>query len=239
MNTPTPAPWILTHAGAEHALTDVQHLLTRQCMPSIETIAHSLAQINRFTGHACRPYSVAEHSVLVCDIVAGMGLGPDAQLLALLHDAHECVVGDVSTPLKTALGARWLEVENLHAFALRHAFGLAGAHALHAAAIKQADLVALATERRDLLPWRAGSNLAWPALDTAGAQVQPLPEYRMQLDSLQRCTLPWQYHRSAFLRRFAELTGALAAQRAATVVVAHTPTSAAAATSTAPTSTAP
>ena len=205
----TPAPWILTHAGAEHALTDVQHLLTRQCMPSIETIAHSLAQINRFTGHACRPYSVAEHSVLVCDIVAGMGLGPDAQLLALLHDAHECIVGDVSTPVKQALGKPWLALENAQAFALRMACGLSDAHAAHAAAVRQADLVALATERRDLLAFDPAQNLPWPALDTPGAQVLPLPPHHTRLDSLTLCALSWRHHRAAFLHRFAALTALL------------------------------
>lgn len=211
MNTPTPTPWILTHAGTEHALTDVQHLLTRQAMPCMETIAHSLAQINRFTGHACRPYSVAEHSLLVADIVAGMGLGTDAQLLALMHDAHECIVGDVATPVKHALGKAWLELENAQAFALRVAYGLSEAHQQHAGAVKRADLVALATERRDVLAFDPARNLPWPALDTPGQQVLPMDRalHYARLDSLQRTTMKWQHHRDAFLRRFAELTGAL------------------------------
>lgn len=209
MNTPTPAPWILTHAGTEHALTDVQHLLTAQRAPRIETIAHSLAQINRFTGHTARPYSVAEHSVLVCRIVEGMGLGADAQLLALMHDAHECIVGDVATPIKQALGKSWLELENAQAFALRVAYGLSDAHQQHAAAVKAADLIALATERRDLLNFDPEQNLPWPVLDTPGAQVQPLPPHHTRLDSLTLCALSWRHHRAAFLHRHAELTAAL------------------------------
>lgn len=206
MNAPTPAPWILTHAGTEHALTDVQHLLTAQSAPSIETIAHSLAQINRFAGHTVRPYSVAEHSLLVCRIVEGMGLGADAQLLALMHDAHECIVGDVSTPVKQALGKAWIELENAQAFALRVAYGLSDACRRHAAAVKAADLIALATERRDLLGFDPGRNLPWPVLDTPGAQVQPLAAQHTRLDSLTLCALGWRHHRAAFLQRFSALT---------------------------------
>lgn len=196
--------WILTAHGTDQTLTDVLQLLLGKASPRIETIAHSLAQINRFTGHCSRPYSVAEHSVLVCDIVAGMGLGLDAQLLALLHDAHECVVGDVATPLKHTLGVAWPCVENLHAFGLRVAYDLVDAHAAHASAVKTADLMALAIERRDLLPFYADHNRPWPALDTPGAQVVPLPH--IDLTSPLRAAMTWHHHRVAFLRRFEALS---------------------------------
>lgn len=71
--------------------------------PRIEAIAHSLAQINRF-GHASRPYSVAEHSLLVCEIVKSMGLDCHAQRAALMHDAHEAFTGDVATPHQSRAG---------------------------------------------------------------------------------------------------------------------------------------
>ena len=35
---------------------------------TVWAIAWSLGQIVRFNGHALRPYSVAEHSLLVCEI---------------------------------------------------------------------------------------------------------------------------------------------------------------------------
>ena len=44
-------------------------------------IAWSLAQTNRFSGRCIRPYSVAEHSLLVCEILErDMGLNVHAQL---------------------------------------------------------------------------------------------------------------------------------------------------------------
>lgn len=61
-------------------------------------IAHALACINRYQGHAPIPYSVAQHSVLACR------LAPKGhELAALLHDAHEAYVGDVPRPMKSVL----------------------------------------------------------------------------------------------------------------------------------------
>jgi hypothetical protein len=54
------------------------------------TVAWSLSQINRFNGHCIRPYSVAEHSLLVCEIAEReLGANVFCQLGALMHDAHE------------------------------------------------------------------------------------------------------------------------------------------------------
>ena len=86
-------------------------------------IAHSLAQINRFTGHASRPYSVAEHSLLVCDIAERyFGLDVHGQLAALLHDAHEAYTTDLSTPAKAEVGGGWRTFEAASATWLRCAF---------------------------------------------------------------------------------------------------------------------
>ena len=72
--------WMLTSQGQVVHLDNPLH---NPGALSIRAIAHSLACINRFTGHALRPYSVAEHSLLVCDIVdQQMHLGVHAQLAA-------------------------------------------------------------------------------------------------------------------------------------------------------------
>lgn len=80
----------------------------------------AISHLNRFTGHI-GSYSVAQHSVHVMEIVQlEMVLSnepPSTRALdrydsswnlarlrgALLHDLHEAVVGDVSTPLKDAM----------------------------------------------------------------------------------------------------------------------------------------
>ena len=193
--------WIITADGADQPISGPGLLMTKA--PRIEAIAHSLAQINRFTGHANRPYSVAEHSVLVADIIALWGLGPVAQLAALMHDAHECLCGDVVSPVKAAMGVPWMELEHPLALQVRLHHGLQAAHTGYGKCIKDADLVALATERRDLTLFDARSNLAWPVLDTPGAQVPPLAT--VDLNTPAREAMSWRHHRDAFLQRYRTL----------------------------------
>ena len=106
------SPWMLTASGKTYYLGGVG-MAHNEYVAS--DIAHALAQINRYNGHAKRPYSVAEHSMFVCEIVKGMGLDCHAQRAALMHDAHEAFTGDVATPIKAALGVDWLAFENVHA----------------------------------------------------------------------------------------------------------------------------
>ena len=64
-------------------------------------IAYHLAGINRYTG-ATR-MSVAQHSVDLVHMVTRFGGGLPTQRYALLHDAHEAYMGDISAPLKEAI----------------------------------------------------------------------------------------------------------------------------------------
>ena len=73
----------------------------------IRDIAHALSNLGRFTGHSKRFYSVAQHSVIASNMVC---LHPEIdyhmmQVCALLHDASEAYLGDVSSPLKQLLPA--------------------------------------------------------------------------------------------------------------------------------------
>jgi hypothetical protein len=70
----------------------------------LSDIGDALSNQNRFTGHTAHGYSVAEHSLWVWKLVAIRSPGDYLrQLHAVLHDAAEAYVGDVSRPLKEAM----------------------------------------------------------------------------------------------------------------------------------------
>lgn len=67
---------------------------------SLNAVAHSLARMPRFLGHTDRPVSVLEHSLAVA------GMVPERyRLAALLHDAHEALMGNFTRPTRVALEA--------------------------------------------------------------------------------------------------------------------------------------
>lgn len=183
--------WMLTHTGAAVEL----EWMAPDTL-SILDVAHHVAQINRFSGAALRPYSVAEHSLLVAEIAEReLGLrDPTALLAALLHDAHEAYVGDMSTPLKLVIGQAWTRTEARAAFAVRRRFGVDAAHALHFAHIHRADRMALATERAQLM---APSGPPWQCL-----HGYPAVTWVRLAD---RAHMSWEDWRQAFIDRFAEL----------------------------------
>ena len=63
-------------------------------------IADALANLCRFGGHSRGFYSVAQHSVIVCDLLEERGATPDELMAALLHDAAEAYLGDLPHPIK-------------------------------------------------------------------------------------------------------------------------------------------
>ena len=207
---------ILTSAGRLHHLQG-DAVFEPYNVPTVREIAHSLAQINRFTGHCVRPYSVAEHSLLVADIVrdqAGAACGvTDAPLIqlelaALLHDAHESCTGDAASPIKRVLGDAWAQFEDAQQSALLQGYGVWDSFNMFYGGIKQADLIALATERRDLMPWTKHGSLPWDVLDIAGEEVEPWPHVR--LNALPRRLAPWWWWRDRYVRRVEALESAIA-----------------------------
>lgn len=97
----------------------------------IEDIAHGLSFVARWNGQTLGDfaYSVAEHSLLVEAIFTR--LNPKApvkwQLAALLHDAPEYVIGDMISPVKSAVGPDYEELDKRLAAVIHIKFGLPAA----------------------------------------------------------------------------------------------------------------
>lgn len=69
---------------------------------SHHTVSRGLSRICRYGGKTPRWYSVARHSRLVSHLLPREAT-PHQHLWALLHDAHECEIGDILRPLEASL----------------------------------------------------------------------------------------------------------------------------------------
>jgi len=113
-------------------------------------ISHSLSLITRFCGHTRFFYSVAQHSIMVSEMMKQDGLSPEEQAAGLLHDAHEAYVGDVPTPMKWAC-PELVALERSIAAALRAAMLPAVHEAIYKNLVKPYDDVVLHKEAAELL----------------------------------------------------------------------------------------
>lgn len=121
----------------------------------LSDIALGLSRTARFNGQTTEFYSVAQHSCMVADAV------PERlRLAALLHDAAEYATGDIVSPLK-AFFPQFKEIELKIEKAIFAKFGIVISD-YDKKIIKSADLRALATEKRDLMP---NSTEQWQIID--------------------------------------------------------------------------
>jgi hypothetical protein len=179
----------------------------------LSDIAHHLSLINRFTGATTRPYSVAEHSLLCADIAEHEGAPAGLQMAMLMHDAHEAYTTDLSSPAKVAvncysMGAggvqAWSMFEDVHANNVRDHFNLRSVFAGYKRDIRRIDLVALATERRDVTAYCPKANGPWAVLND-GTSDAIEPADWIDLSEQTREALSWKYWRLAFMNRYAAL----------------------------------
>lgn len=149
----------------------------------IEDIAGALSNLCRFTGHLEQFYSVAQHSVHVSYLVP-----PEFAVEALLHDAAEAYCNDISSPLK-ALIPDYRQIEDRVDAVIRSKFGMPPAMSTP---VKYADMIMLATERRD---FDLDDGTPWPCLEgipCADFTVSPFNPRQARV---------------LFLQRFSELKG--------------------------------
>lgn len=168
--------WIITYTGKRFYPLDV-----RPDDINIEDVAHSLALINRFTGHTKFPYSVAQHCYLA-SIIAN----PEHKLAALLHDSSEAYVNDVARPVKRLL-PDYQAVEDGIQEVICNKFNVDVFHP----EVKRVDNIMLVTEARVLCNgegWWAEPH--WP--DPADLLIDPWD---------------WQYAEDLYIKRFEELGG--------------------------------
>lgn len=169
----------------------------------IEDIAHGLARVARWNGQTSgeHAFSVAQHSLVVTDIVARMfpDFSKSDQLAALLHDAPEYVVGDLISPFKAAIGFDYKAFELRLLAAIHQRYALPGELSEPIRkAIKTADRIAAFYE---------ATVLAGFTIEEANIYFShdPLPDdLASRLERLE----PWaaSFAEQTFLDRFNSLT---------------------------------
>lgn len=128
---------IMLHGGAELDFLDPW-----SSNFTIEDVAHGLAHICRYAGQCAAFYSVAEHSLLVSETCK------NHELVALMHDAAEAFVGDVTRPLKQLL-PDYKKIEKNVQSAILTRFGISG---VTPPEVKEADVRVLAAEQAQIMP---------------------------------------------------------------------------------------
>jgi len=178
---------------------------------SPDDIATQTSQLCRFTGATNQFYSVAQHNVLVAQLIkhdldasGADKWSPDYynQILAgLLHDAAEAYVNDLSSPLKYAMRGKykWIETGILRCIFQKFKVDWDYMNA----AVKAADNIALIIERFWLMPdhpdWPKGP--AGEMQHKRPVQMDPTAASNAWLNALRLCIM----NRNKYQKEFGDL----------------------------------
>lgn len=193
---------IMLASGALFDLTDPEHSDF-----TLQDIAHGLGRVCRFAGQTNRFYSVAEH----CFHVA-RNVPLEHARAALLHDASEAFIGDVTRPLK-ALLPEYCEIEAriedtiasrfLSPFERSFTPGDFPAEPLKAAPIEAVDNAMCLLEARELMPSVPGYWTSIPVDPEAWEQVR---HTRLNCDRPEFATAAWLRAWSRYGHRIEDLS---------------------------------
>jgi len=122
-------------------------------------IGWALGHLCRFTGHTRRFYSVAEHTLNMIRVArqAPTDFSPRGKIelegAILLHDAHEALIGDVSSPLKMMLGDQFRDFDRNISRCVRKTLGGPPLDSIAWDNCKKVDALMLRLEAQDLMAW--------------------------------------------------------------------------------------
>lgn len=164
---------------------------------TIEGMASALAKICRFGGHCTEFYSVAEHCVIVSNLVPR-----SIALLGLIHDLHECVMGDMPSPLKS-ISPEYKALEKKAAKALQDVLCTWPMYPVDHRVVKKADTLLYLAEREKIMPQLPLDHpehgyIPLPPPGTPDAHTLEVAKSRI------RC-LDWRAARDLYLARWTEL----------------------------------
>lgn len=142
--------WIQTRSGVRYWPLDPSSTEVR-----VEDVAWALSGINRYGAMAPFSYSVAQHSVIIAELLYLSGHDEDTCLWGLFHDGPEAYLGDVPRPLKKQDEyAFYREVESMNMACIAEAMKLS--ERAIPKIVKEYDERIIANEKAILFP-----NAAW------------------------------------------------------------------------------
>ena len=192
------SPWMQSASGRR---IDIMFPTVDQIDP--DDLVHQLSGIPRFLNATGKPWMVTEHSLLCLGLLRGMFNDPlpGLQLATLLHDGHEYIIGDITTPVKRAIRAllmTWFGVESDPVGYLADGidraifarFGLPSSlPPSWVRVIKQVDLVALAIEKQEMMAPAPEPWVHLPVIPDCWAEALRFAQradFKDQLDTLWR-----------------------------------------------------